>query len=160
MKRVFPILLLFFIVACSTTNRKLYSPTYSVTMPKSQSEVAWSRAHAYLSKTLHRGEIPGDNTMIPFKTDDNGYVIWAGRYVIQREFTNNEVIIRILMHFKPSYFNAGVSPSTMRLVEGSEQYMTGFIRYVKTGKSHHMVDEEFPDKKQLQEDYNKMMGRK
>jgi len=139
-----------FAISCSTTPDRIYYPSITVELPASQSDIAWSRAHAFLCKNLYKPPISSDVVVLPEPPASGKYVITAGQYQVTREFTGNTVVIRIITRFcvkystLPGQTKKYTTHKTRKTIGDTHEFMTDFIKYVKTGTSDLMFDNPFP----------------
>lgn len=137
-------------IGCSTSPDRIYYPSMTVELPMSQRDIAWSRAHAFLCKNLHKPPITADVYVHPVRPDTGQYVITAGPYQVTREFTDNTVVIRIMARFYvrystlPGRTEKHVPYEMRKTIIETRQFMNDFVKYVKTGVSDLMFDAPFP----------------
>jgi len=64
-------------IGCSTSPDRIYYPSMTVELPMSQRDIAWSRAHAFLCKNLHKPPITADVYVHPVRPDTGQYVLYV-----------------------------------------------------------------------------------
>ena len=137
MEKILIIVSLFYFLSCATVPTNLIQ-SYSTEISLADSEIAWSRAHAYLAKK--RFNMPA------FHLSSNQYLIQSGPITVTREFSKNNIIIRITSSkLTPILKEAPRVISMKDLIEiiSEKNFMTSLLLYIKTGDS--MKDEDLDD---------------
>ncbi len=119
--------------------------SYQTKINTDDADIAWSRAHAYLARRLcKRSVIAGAAPVLRYA---NAYLIEADGVIVSREYEKNYVRIRITRPVNDIRDINGKSTSrSVREMEESKEFIFDMLRYITSGNSRHMDDEDAPKK--------------
>ncbi len=144
MRRFMPLILILFMAGCATLG-STQTPSYHTKINREDSEIAWSRAYAYLARRFMRRSIFPDSSTMLKSTGE--YVIEAGNVVVTREIEKNYVKIRITVPVNVRKdLNGEISKDSKRELDTTREFIHDMLRYITSGNSRFMDDEE-TDKK-------------
>jgi hypothetical protein len=138
-----------FFLSCATLGT-MSTPSFHTKIRKDDSETAWSRTHAYISRRLcRRSYFPEKMTVLK---SSNKYVIEAEDIFVTREFERDFVRIRIT---KPVIIrkdiNGKISGESKKELAEAKAFIYDMLRYITSGHSRYMDDEDINDKNGLTE---------
>ncbi|HPJ37201.1 MAG TPA: hypothetical protein PLT75_02065 [Spirochaetota bacterium] len=135
--------------SCATLGT-MSTPSFHTKIRKEDSETAWSRTHAYLSRRMcRRSYFPEKMTVLK---SSNKYVIEAEDVFVTREFERDYVRIRIT---RPVIIrkdiNGKISEESKKELTEAKTFIYDMLRYITSGHSRYMDDEDIQDKNGLTE---------
>lgn len=141
MRKCYIVLVFIFMAACATvSNPRTISPYYTILLPLDESEHAWSRTHAYMSRRMYNA-----NTLQPAFPLSNGYIIQHGDYTVTRQVGKDAVVIGVMTSLMRVNSSEGkIGPEEKIKIEARRQFISGLMEYIKTGKSVFMEEEPIP----------------
>jgi hypothetical protein len=121
---------LIFVIALAAAGCKsvVYPVSYFTYVEVENSELAWGRAHAYLSNVFIKPEIEYSNQ----------YIIKAGKIRVTREIDSTKIVIRVSSHEYVKLEAGEISDDGKGNMIVLNELLLDMMEYIKNGRSEYM----------------------